>query len=144
MATETKCSITNPRQRRYIQSASPGLKHCSAAPKTQVCKHILHGTQLTCHRHNVSRRSDRTGCAIVSCLVTSPHRLLVFNPATPLLPLGSSPPRGYTLFAVLPSCNRLFFLWRCLISLQLSNHRLVDLWVHVKIDNDDGGFFVLF
>jgi len=54
-----------------IQSASTGFKHCSAVPNTQVCKHIIHGTQLkVCHRHNLSRSSDRTGCVIVSHLVT--------------------------------------------------------------------------
>ena len=84
---DSPSNITNPHQRCYIQLASTGLKHCSAAPKTQVCKHILHGTQLTVHhRHNLSRCLDRTGCVIVSCLVTRPHCLLMSNPATPLLP----------------------------------------------------------
>ena len=80
----------------------------------------------------------------MSCLVTSPHRLLTFNPATPLLPLASSPLWGYPLFAVLPSRNRLFFLWPHLKPLRLSNHQLVDLWVRVRIDDDDGGFFALY
>ena len=55
----------------------------------------------------------------MSCLVTNPHRLLAFNPATPLLPLGSSPPRGHPSFAAPPSHNRRFFLWRRLIPLSL-------------------------
>ena len=66
----------------------------------QKLKHIIHGTQLTVrHTQNLSRCSDRTGCVIVSCLVTRPHRLLAFNPATPLLPLGSSLPQGHPSFA---------------------------------------------